>query len=97
MSWQRAGSSADRRAGKVDLLERALCLFAISSLLRVRTLKPRPLSPFPLTVVADSQLVCAGVLNSLIGVRVAFGMLCGRGGAWLLQMLVGCSLLALFF
>ena len=27
--------------------------------------------------------------------RVAFGMLCGRGGAWLLQMLVGCSLLAL--
>ena len=58
---QRPKFSADGRAGKVDLLERALCLFAISSLLRVRTLKPRPLSPFPLTaVVAD-----AGALSTL--------------------------------
>ena len=78
---QRPKFSADGRAGKVDLLERALCLFAISSLLRVRTLKPRPLSPFPLTVVADSQLVCAGVLNSLIGVwhLACFAGVAGRG------------------
>ena len=78
---QRPKFSADGRAGKVDLLERALCLFAISSLLRVRTLKPRPLSPFPLTVVADSQLVCAGVLNSLIVVwhLACFAGVAGRG------------------
>ncbi len=81
MSWQRPKFSADGRAGKVDLLERALCLFAISSLLRVRKLKPRPLSPFPLTVVADSQLVCAGVLNSLIVVwhLACFAGVAGRG------------------
>ena len=37
---QRAKVSADRRAGKVDLLERALGVVAISSLLRVRALEP---------------------------------------------------------
>ena len=75
------GSSADGRAGKVDLIDRALGVFAFSSLLRVRKLKPRPLSPFPLTVVADSQLVCAGVLNSLIGVwhLACFAGVAGRG------------------
>ena len=34
------GSSADRRAGEVDLIDRALGVFAISSLLRVLALKP---------------------------------------------------------
>ncbi len=37
---QRAKVSADRRAGKVDLIERALGVVAISSLLRVRALEP---------------------------------------------------------
>ena len=32
--------SADRRAGEVDLIDRALGVFAFSSLLRVRALEP---------------------------------------------------------
>ena len=34
------GSSADRRAGEVDLIDRALGVFAFSSRLRVRALEP---------------------------------------------------------